>query len=45
METRLIVIMFLGFALVLMPTAVGARYVKERLLENHRLERRLRDLN
>jgi len=44
MDTKLILMIVLGLTLVLTPSAVGIRYLKEWLSENHRLERRIRDV-
>ena len=44
METKLIIILLLGLALILAPSAVAAHYLKEWLSESRRLERRFREL-
>jgi uncharacterized membrane protein YciS (DUF1049 family) len=44
MDTQLIVMTVLGFALVFSPIVVGAYYLREWRTENRRLNRRIRDL-
>lgn len=44
MDTKLILLTILGLVLVFSPLVSGIRYLKEWLSENHRLDRRIRDL-
>lgn len=44
METKVLIMLLLGFALILTPSAVGVRYLKEWRSESQRIERRFRDL-
>jgi hypothetical protein len=44
METKLILLLVLGISLILGPSAVGVRYLKEWRSDTRRLERRFREL-